>query len=646
MNDSQVDDDDEGSLADTTAAIYSQSQPSSRRNSISSDMSIENDYDPREPHPHDAKPPTAIEERFLNSIFSNPIPSSFNSTFASSQIEEPAAAQVDDESTASLPALETDDDELLSDTSTTRLNRFRLLRKRAYRFLGKKFNKESIFEPKDTSTTSQAVNPSLTTSIDLTPAILPSKSIKIDRTDKDYDPELCLHPPHGLTTCLRHNLTHAEHYALQESGLSLDDVDNMNMHELREYLQALDTPPPPVSQPPPLPRLTEQELNSVTLRSQSSQMSLSDSLVPPATIEPVNPDSVQVMSVITDTSNSFQLGEPWNSNNLEALRKFVSGLRSTTTPSIRNDIILQPPSEALLRGTQIADGTFRTATPYPTPELELPSKPIDSSWTNITFPPSLIEKPTRPVLKRSGSGYMSIYDSSDYSDSPSPPRTSAETSDNSDSSDNDIITLFPPIQPIAQFHDSQESSVNGFNHPRNTPPNRKYQPTSMFATPNDIAPGELMYELITDAPDPWNYNDATTTVLQLMTVPPMPTTSYPKYISQPPDDHPYWRNNHTKFEHIRSIVKYDGSYDNHPLRTWSNACIELDDYYHINWQEDGDTDLAQMVLDICEAARKGNTFLKLGMQLIAYTPTFVATSKISTRVLPVLRTTPTNHLYQ
>ncbi|KAG5220513.1 hypothetical protein IMY05_C4577000100 [Salix suchowensis] len=200
---------------------------------------------------------------------------------------------------------------------------------------------------------------------------------------------------------------------------------------------------------------------------------------------------------------------------------------------------------------------------------------------------------------------MSIYDSSDYSDSPSPPRTSAETSDNSDSSDNDIITLFPPIQPIAQFHDSQESSVNGFNHPRNTPPNRKYQPTSMFATPNDIAPGELMYELITDAPDPWNYNDATTTVLQLMTVPPMPTTSYPKYISQPPDDHPYWRNNHTKFERIRSIVKYDGSYDNHPLRTWSNACVELDDYYHIDWQEDGDTDLAQMVLDICEAARKG-----------------------------------------
>ncbi|KAG5220514.1 hypothetical protein IMY05_C4577000200 [Salix suchowensis] len=388
MNDSQVDDDDEGSLADTTAAIYSQSQPSSRRNSISSDMSIENDYDPREPRPHDAKPPTAIEERFLNSIFSNPIPSSFNSTFASSQIEEPAAAQVDDESTASLPALETDDDELLSDTSTTRLNRFRLLRKRAYRFLGKKFNKESIFEPKDTSTTSQAITIQI---------------IKIDRTDKDYDPELCLHPPHGLTTCLRHNLTHAEHYALQESGLSLDDVDNMNMHELREYLQALDTPPPPVSQPPPLPRLTEQELSeyaealylasrspsldSVTLRSQSSQMSLSDSLVPPATIEPVNPDSVQVMSVITDTSNSFQLGEPWNSNNLEALRKFVSGLRSTTTPSIRNDIILQPPSEALLRGTQIADGTFRTATPYPTPELELPSKPIDSSWTNITFPP-------------------------------------------------------------------------------------------------------------------------------------------------------------------------------------------------------------------------------------------------------------------
>ncbi|KAF9486631.1 hypothetical protein BDN71DRAFT_1514803 [Pleurotus eryngii] len=85
----------------------------------------------------------------------------------------------------------------------------------------------------------------------------------------------------------------------------------------------------------------------------------------------------------------------------------------------------------------------------------------------------------------------------------------------------------------------------------------------------------------------------------------MPTTSYPKYISQPPDDHPYWRNNHTKFERIRSIVKYDGSYDNHPLRTWSNACVELDDYYHIDWQEDGDTDLAQMVLDICEAARKG-----------------------------------------
>uniref|UniRef100_A0ACB7IQ03 Uncharacterized protein n=1 Tax=Pleurotus cornucopiae TaxID=5321 RepID=A0ACB7IQ03_PLECO len=171
---------------------------------------------------------------------STPLPSS--STLHSSQIAEPVITQVNAESTTSLPALETDDDDLLSDTSITRLQCFRLLRKCAYHFLGKKFNKESIFEPPNTSTTSQTVDPSLTTAIDTVPTILPSRFVKIDRTNKDYDPELCLHPPHGLTTCLRHNLTHAEHYALQESGLTLDDVDDMNTHELQEYLQALDTP--------------------------------------------------------------------------------------------------------------------------------------------------------------------------------------------------------------------------------------------------------------------------------------------------------------------------------------------------------------------------------------------------------------------
>ncbi|KAG9220343.1 hypothetical protein CCMSSC00406_0006608 [Pleurotus cornucopiae] len=49
MNDSQAEDDNIESPANTTAAVYSKSQPGSRRNSVSSAMSIEDNNGPSEP---------------------------------------------------------------------------------------------------------------------------------------------------------------------------------------------------------------------------------------------------------------------------------------------------------------------------------------------------------------------------------------------------------------------------------------------------------------------------------------------------------------------------------------------------------------------------------------------------------------------
>ncbi|KDQ28330.1 hypothetical protein PLEOSDRAFT_1104996 [Pleurotus ostreatus PC15] len=632
-NDKQDNDNDGASIADSTAAVYSPTRPGSRRDSTSSDMSIELDDDPREPRIHDARPPTAIEERFLNSIFSTSTIASqpFGLPLSASQYAEPVVTPVNVDSTHSLPSLESVEHLEESDSSqvsTSPLNlppkRLQEIREQAYNFLGRKITPSHEIEP----TTNATVNPALISQ----PS--PRNLIKVNRMDKDYDPKDCLHPPHGSLVCLRHNLTHAQHYALQESGLTLNEVDNMNEYELDEYLRTLnmETPSQPQEQPPPLPRLTEEELSeyaaaldaaldspssdSETLGSQSSVMSPD---IAPAqsgnerthttdtTVQTDEP--VKVMTLFLNHNvPRIVVNEFRDSKALPRLHDLYNHDNDSTSSS-SFELILHPPTEAALRGTQIADGTYRTSTPYPTPERELEPTKSNTDWTNLKYPAFLTKTADDSENDKSSQDYMSM-DESDYSpDAVDSPSSSTDPSDESQEDatvkdDESIILLHPPIQVQARLHETFDTPIIDYHHPPNLPPNRNIIPTSIFATTQQIYPGELMYELATDAPDPWDYNGAETTVIRRMSNPPSYTKEQAKYTAEPPENHPYWLDNHADFKRIRTTVKYQGTYDNHPLRNWHNR-FEAPTDYHDYWKDDGDTDIAQYVVDICEASRQG-----------------------------------------
>ncbi|KAF9492884.1 hypothetical protein BDN71DRAFT_1432927 [Pleurotus eryngii] len=231
------------------------------------------------------------------------------------------------------------------------------------------------------------------------------------------------------------------------------------------------------------------------------------------------------------------------------------------------------------------------------------------NWTNLKYPTFITKTADNSEHDKSSQDYMSM-DESDYSpDAVDSPPSSTDPSDESQEDitvkdDETIILLHPPIQVQAQLHETFDTPIINYHHPPNIPPNCNIIPTSIFAATQQIYFGKLMYELATDVPDPWDYNNAKTTIIHHMSNVPSYMKEQAKYTAEPPENHPYWLNNHTNFKQIRTMVKYHGTYDNHPLRNWHNR-FEAPTAYHDYWKDDSDTDIMQYIVDICEASRQG-----------------------------------------
>ncbi|KAF4563949.1 hypothetical protein EYR36_003195 [Pleurotus pulmonarius] len=167
----------------------------------------------------------------------------------------------------------------------------------------------------------------------------------------------------------------------------------------------------------------------------------------------------------------------------------------------------------------------------------------------------------------------------------------------------DVPAVQPSVRPPGTSGTTHSESNTRF-FPHQLPDHQYGKLAAVFSTPHDLFPRRTMIEIVTDRPDPWDYNDATSTIVQPIGVPLERTICTAQFTREPPPDHPFWRDNHTRFDRIRTWTRYNGYFDNHPLLVVRNALTPLHDD-HLEWLDDGDQDLAQVVVDLCEAARQG-----------------------------------------
>lgn len=439
------------------------------------------------------------------------------------------------------------------------------------------------------------------------------------------------------TVCVMHNLTYDQHNLLYGSGLNIEEVTIMDYSEIIDHLRTIlgttiarKEEDKPSSRPPSrvssLPELdtSESRQRSLTLHTNSSQMSVDSLSSPP-----------RVMTLLLPPPDPHGMEFKEESSMLPRRNLYPP------TPSSFEHIPL-PTTSSLT--TILSDGTYRPPTPFPSPipsrtyvnsfgewEQIEQSKAFDSAHAlilsaypdqpterrprpdmipeiaTLTLPtPISSNQLTRPLASQTGvhRPIRAIPRTANNDISVETTETDGRDMDTKDELDDDeVSSVQSPIRSTGTSRTKTQDPTTHF-FPHQLPDHQYRKLAAVFSTPHDLFPRRSMIEIVTDRPDPWDYNDATSTIVQAIGIPLERTTCTAQFTQKPPPDHLFWRNDHTRFDRIRTWTRYNGYFDNHPLLVVQNALTPLHDD-HLDWLDDGDQDLAQVVVDLCEAARQG-----------------------------------------
>ncbi|KAF4602467.1 hypothetical protein EYR40_005674 [Pleurotus pulmonarius] len=415
---------------------------------------------------------------------------------------------------------------------------------------------------------------------------------------RDYDPRDCqLEPSNGQYACIRHGLTHEQHFLLQESGFTLNEVDAMGPQERLETLRAIVGTTITLGPRPKRPRMAVGLGEGETSKCQPKQP------------RQIHSPSLDEAAGLTEWIDRLSLDNPPPPPTTDAPRVLAMILRPPPTAPSDDAPALSSSTENSSE-RESSDSSFeiitnenpstpppsyvtRPPTPYPSPTNEFFDR-LQNTWQGVKFPKSL-----------SGNGVELLHQIlPTWKTLNGDPEHSGD--DSSTSASPTTLTTRPRLYALTDDEMDSDSSVetNTALTSRYSPPLDLAHLAGVFSCPNDLAPGRFMYELITDLPDPWDYNDASTSIVQVMIAPFEITKRGATFSKEPPPDHPYWREDHSKFERVRTWTSYNGTPDNHPLTTWDNDILLPEDYDQ-GWFDDGDQDLAQIVVDVCEAMRRG-----------------------------------------